>query len=189
MTKLELQNSIERDPLSLVNFVVANNPTDLIISLHVAGYKSVETESQAKDVLVALIQQDKKDEFLQILKGVPYINNAPNDTAGFKEYFLAKLSAEDRMRYQQDINSRPFSRTADITSAEEDPKSTWLNIGSGVVGIVGSIFGSKAAVSNAAYLDAQARATQQKTILVVIMAVVALALVAGFVFAFKQAKK
>lgn len=189
MTKLELQNSIEQDPLSLVNFVVANNPTDLIISLHVAGYKSVETESQAKDVLVALIQQNKKDEFLQILKGVPYINNAPNETAGFKEYFLSKLSPEDRMRYQQDMNSRPFVRTSDVTIAEEDTKSTWLNIGSGVVGIVGSIFGSKAAVSNATYLDAQARATQQKVILVVALTIAAIILIAGFAFAFKQAKK
>jgi len=177
MTKVEYINAFESDINSFINFVLLNNPKGLITSLRAAGYKDVVTYDDARKVLLAIYAQNKVEEFQKIMNAVPYINDVDNDTAGFQEYFLGKMTAEQRAAY--DANKQMVARTTDAEGqpVTQSGGSMWLTIGQGALNVVQSFFGAKQSAANTALLQQQQLAEQAKTRKILIIGGVIIAVI------------
>lgn len=86
MTPPQVLQKLKVDTSFALGFALDNNFSAIAQRLADKGY-IVATPTQATEVIKSLLASGKTD-IIKYIFDVPYLNDAPNYTAGFKDYFL-----------------------------------------------------------------------------------------------------
>lgn len=88
LTKDQIKNKFQTEPLYALGFGIDNNPEGVLESLRNHGYTDGNDNQYAFNTLSILLNSGSAQKVNDIISDVHYLDNAPNYTAGFKDYFL-----------------------------------------------------------------------------------------------------
>jgi len=93
MTKQEIIYKLQTDGSFAIQFAVDNNLSGVLNILKAKGYVSGNTAEYAKSVLMEMLRYGNVADVKSVFELTPYINNTPNYTAGYIDYFSEKPNA------------------------------------------------------------------------------------------------